>query len=104
MMRYTFTDQQGRDLRIRKEPGDGAEVIGYIKSGDAFEAEQHGEWLSVGGGYVMGALCEPVAEDSSESALHSMSAAELRDLAEASGIKVKARATKAELIEAIENA
>ena len=116
-MRYTFNDSDGRRLRVRNRPTADSEIVGYIDSGEEFEARRVGGWLIVDdAGYVMAEFCEAAEEDdgigdavpeslaSADNALYSMSASQLRALAEASGIPIKARATKAELIKAIENA
>lgn len=109
MTQYEFTDKLNRKLNVREEADKDAPIAHQIESGTLFEGEADGDWVKVENGFVMASLVvevkdepeETIDDEAEESPLEKMSLPELRELAEASGIKLKSNMRKAEIIKAL---
>ena len=111
-------------LNIRKQPTINSEVVGQMKKGDAIDVkDEENGWYQVKGGYVMAKYLETDGEDVEEAPevekatdvadetdgeetaeggeLENMSVADLKKLAQQSGVKVSKSFKKADIIAAI---
>lgn len=110
-MRVKFEYKDVQWLRVRKAPSTDAEVPRMIERGCEFDVDGEPEngWYHISGdypGYVMAELVTPLDEpvaDGDDGALQKMKVAELRKLAEESGVKLKPNMKKADIIEALLN-
>ncbi len=110
-MRVKFDKDGYRWLRVRNAPSKDAEVARMIERGCEFDVDGEPEngWYHVNGdypGYVMAEFVTPLDEpvaDGDDGALQKMKVAELRKLAEESGVKLKPNMKKADIIEALLN-
>lgn len=112
-----YWNQGYRWLAVRERPLKGSPIVRKIEIGLEFDVEDEaiddGEgnlWYHVTyepTGYVMAEFVSPVSEDvkagSEDATLQKMKVSELRNLAEESGIKLKATMNKAQIIEALLN-
>lgn len=107
-MRVKFDEEGYRWLAVRERPDKGAPITRKIEAGCEFDVEDEPEngWYHIPGeytGYVMAKFITPTETTEDDGALQKMKVAELRKLAEDSGVSLKPNMKKADIIKALLN-